>query len=482
MKKSLSILSALAIVLSLTACSSNSESSVSSEGSNGTESSVQTGITIQAESSTPASTSAPDEKPAENNSAKLGEFQQTSTIAETVMMDEDGVKITATGLTYKSYAFELELLIENNSSKDLSFISGSAGYCCNSINGIMVSDGYLNCDVAAGKKATDSISFDYNGLMLYGINEVADIEIGFDISDADYNHTYSGPCKVKTSIADTFNYGENRYQTAINSDECKNTYNYSIEHFKAEELYNENGLKVVSAALMKNKDGDRALLLEAVNTSSEQINLVTKRIGINGLLVHNENWSYDTINPDKTCIIDVKLSDIIRDSYWDIYGIKEICELALDIETKRADDSVITEAKTITVKLSDTKGEFDASGKEVYSGNGVRILSKGVVESGSEYSKDIYALFIIENTNAEEITVDDVYNSLSVNGFMCDYSFPYTTSDPNSYAMLEVKLLESSLEKNKITTVSDITEIEVNAEIKNSSGEKLDSPIIKVQY
>ena len=478
MKKSLSVLSALAILLSLTACnhgSSNLRSSVQSE------SLAETQSTVQEESST-TSTSAPDEKPAENNSAKLGEFQQTATIAETVMVDEGDVKITATGLNYKNYAFELELLIENNSTKDLSFVSGSAGYCCNSINGIMVSEGYFNCDVPAGKKATDAIHFNYDGLMLYGINELADIEIGFDISDDDFNHTYTGPRQIKTSISDSFNYNENRYQAVITSDECKNTYNYSIEHFKAEELYNENQIKVVSALLITNKDGDKALLLETVNNSPEQINLVTSHISINGLFVQNANWSYDTINSEKTCIIDVKLSDIMRDSYWDIYGINEIGELSLELETKRADGSVITEAKPITIKMPDTNAEFDASGKEVYSGHGVRILSKGIVESGLDYSKDMYALFIVENSNSEEMTIDDVYNTISVNSFMCDYSFPQTTIDTNGYAMLEVKLWESSLEKNKIAAVSDITEIEINAEIKNSSGKKLDSQIIKVQY
>lgn len=478
MKKSLSVLLALAILLSLTACnhgSSNLRSSVQSE------SLAETQSTVQGESST-TSTSAPDEKPAENNSAKLGEFQQTAKIAETVMVDEGDVKITATGLNYKDYAFELELLIENNSTKDLSFVSGSAGYCCNSINGIMVSEGYFNCDVPAGKKATDTIHFNYDGLMLYGINELADIEIGFDISDDDFNHTYTGPRQIKTSISDSFNYNENRYQAVITSDECKNTYNYSVEHFKAEELYNENEIKVVSALLMTNKDGDKALLLETVNNSPEQINLVTSHISINGLLVQDANWSYDTINSEKTCIIDVKLSDIMRDSYWDIYGINEIGELSLELETKRADGSVITEAKPITIKMPDTNAEFDASGKEVYSGNGVRILSKGIVESGLDYSKNMYALFIIENSGSEKIAVDDVYNTLSVNGFMCDYSFQHTTIEANGYAMLEITLWESSLEKNKIAKASDITEIEVNAEIKNSSGDKLDSPIIKAQY
>ena len=479
MKKGLSILSALAIMLSLTACSGDSGNSDNSVQS---ESLAETQSTVQGENSTAASTSATEQKPAENNSAKLGEFKQTATISETVMVDEDDVKITATGLSYQNYAFELELLIENNSTKDLSFVSGSMGYSCNSINGIMVPEGYFNCDVPAGKKATDTIHFNYNGLMLYGINELADIEIGFDISDDDFNHTYTGPRQIKTSIADSFNYNENRYQAGINSDECKNTYNYTIEHFSAEELYSENEIKVVSAALMTNKDGEKALLLETVNNSSEQVNLATSRIGINGLLVKNEDWSHDMINPGKTCIIDIDLSKILRDSYWDIYGINDIGELSLELTAKHSDGSVITEAKPIAVKINDSNAKFDVSGNEVYSGNGVRIISKGVVESGLDYSKNMYAMFVIENTNSERITVDDVYNSLSVNGFVCDYFFPSSTIEANGYAMLEVTLRESSLENNKITAASDITEIEVSVDIKNSNGEKLDSPTIKVQY
>ena len=43
------------------------------------------------------------------------------------------------------------------------------GYSCNSVNGFMVDDGYLNCDVANGKKANDTISFSYDELMLYAL-------------------------------------------------------------------------------------------------------------------------------------------------------------------------------------------------------------------------------------------------------------------------------------------------------------------------
>ena len=482
MKKYLSVFTALAIMLSLTACNGGSSGSKPANDPVQTENSPQTSYTAQTESSPRTSSFVPDEKPATNNTAKPGEFQKTATLAESVMVDEDDVKITATGLKYNNYSVELELLFENNSTKDLSFVSGSMGYCCNSVNGMMVSEGYVNCDVPAGKKANDTISFSYNGLMLYGIDEIADIEIGFDISDDDYNHTYTGPRQVKTSAADSYDYDEKSFQTEITSDECRNTFGYTIEHFSAEELYNENGIGIESFGLMTNKDGDRTLLLEAVNSSSEQVHITTSRISINGLLVQSSDWSSDTINPGKSCIVDVNLSDILRDSYWDIYGINEIGEIALDIEIKGMDGATVTEAQTITMTIPGNEAGFDKSGAEVYSGNGVRVLSKGIVESGSEYSKDMYALFVIENSNAEEITIDDVYDTLSVNDYMCDYFFPQTTVSAGGCAILEVWLLESSLEENKIAAISDIAEIEVSAEIRDSSGNKLDSPTIKISY
>ena len=71
----------------------------------------------------------------------LGLFNVDATLEETVMVDEGGVKITATGLTYTDYSVDLDLTIENNSGKTLSFVSGSLGYSCNSINGYMVNDG-----------------------------------------------------------------------------------------------------------------------------------------------------------------------------------------------------------------------------------------------------------------------------------------------------------------------------------------------------
>ena len=78
----------------------------------------------------------------ERSNETMGLFNADATLAETVLVNEGGVKITATGLTYTTYSVELGLAIENNSGKDLSLISGSLGYSCNSVNGYMVDEGY----------------------------------------------------------------------------------------------------------------------------------------------------------------------------------------------------------------------------------------------------------------------------------------------------------------------------------------------------
>ena len=183
MKKIICLLMVLCMVFTTAGCSNNASEVKNSKVEN------ENSVIETEESSADGSLASENEDESDTKESKVEEpeklketFNQDATIEETVMYDEGDVKITATGLSYSNYDVKLELMIENNTDKDLEFVSGSMGYSCNSVNGIMTNDGYLLCDVAAGKKANDSISFDFDQLMLYGINEIADIEIGFDIS------------------------------------------------------------------------------------------------------------------------------------------------------------------------------------------------------------------------------------------------------------------------------------------------------------
>lgn len=404
MKRLSTIAWALTLALSLSACGTSSDESLKSNESHHTE---------QSTSATVA------EKPKET----LGEFSKTATIEETVMIDENGVKITATGLKYTNYSVEVELNIENNSDKNLSFISGSAGYSCNSVNGYMTNDGYLNCEVAAGKKANDSISFSYDGLTLYGITDISDIEIGFYTSDDDYNHTYYAPRQIKTSIFELHDYSKNCYQETISSAATMNTYNYDITYFSTDSLYNENSVQLLSSGIMVNRDGETALLVEFENTNDNMINMSISDIAINGLIVSSSTWSSDAINAGKRCIIDIDLSSALDSEYWDIYGINEVGSVSFSLKQLNADGDEITEEIPIEIAIPNTTAEYDATGKDVYNNNGLRIVAKTVIEDSSEYSSDMYILLLAENIGENTLSIDDVYDSLSVNGYMTDYSY-----------------------------------------------------------
>ena len=415
----------------------------------------------------------------ERSDEELGTFNKTASLAETVLVDENGVKITATGLDYTDYTVDLKLTIENDSGKDLSFTSGTVGYHCNSINGYMVSDGYLSCDVENGKKANETISFSYDGLLFYGIDEIADMEIGFAISDEDYNDTYSGPRQVKTSAFDTHDYRKDHYQETIASSAAMSAYDYDMTCFSQDPLYEENGIKLLSSGVMENQDGKRALLLELENTTSDMVYVSASDIAINDLVVYSSAWSSDTINPGKRCIVDVELSSVLNQEYWSVYGIQEVGSVSLSLSQYDPDGNEIAAKAPVKIVVPDVKAGYDAAGDEVYHDGGLRIVAKTVQEDPDGYSDDLYVLLLAENKSGKTLTIDDINDSVSVNGFMTDGSSDFKELADGECAVLEIMLWGSSLEDNDITSVSDIKEIEAGFEIK-AGNNSIDEPTIKI--
>lgn len=455
--KILSALLAIVMLTTLTACGGSSKGQ-GGESSNSTQ------------SNEPAPT---DEI--------LEPFGTTATLDETVMVDEGGVTITATGLTYTAYSVDLELTIENNSGKDLSFVSGSLGYSCNSVNGYMVKDGYLNCDVANGKKANESISFGYDALMLYGIHEIADLEIGISMTDDDYNTTYTGPKQLKTSAFDAHDYGSDYYQEAITSGAAMNTYGYEMKYFSKDSLYDRNGVKLLSSGIMTNQDGGIALLLELENTTDSMVYLSTADIALNGLLLNSSTWSSDAINPGKRGIVTVELSAVFDPAYWGVYGITDVESVSLSLGQRNEKGMEIAAETSVKIVLTDENIALDSSGTEVYNNNGLRIITKTVKEDASDYGADLYVLLLAENHSGKTLTIGDVYDSLSINGVMTDYSYYSQELGDGASAALVVKLWESSLEENQITSPADIQEIEVSFEIKDGYT-AIDAPTLTLTF
>lgn len=160
MKKVICWLIAAMMVAALAGCSSGSNSA--SELSGSSESPKQP-VSPQTEESK-------EVEPNDSSGESEAETPRKATIAESVLVDESDIKITATEIDYSSFMGpELKLLIENNSDQNLTVQVRDT-----SVNGCMVST-TISADVASGKKANDGISILSSSLEKNAIETIADI-------------------------------------------------------------------------------------------------------------------------------------------------------------------------------------------------------------------------------------------------------------------------------------------------------------------
>lgn len=166
MKKSLCLALAMMILLSLSACS----------GSMGE-------INDKQIKDAPIQTQEIDkngvEETKEPENDETDEVQVVS-INKQVIFEGNDIKVTATGLDNESFfGPSITVLIENNSSKNIIVQSRNS-----SVNGIMI-ETMFSSEVAASKKANDTITFSSTDLETAAITTIKDIELSLHIFDAD---------------------------------------------------------------------------------------------------------------------------------------------------------------------------------------------------------------------------------------------------------------------------------------------------------
>ena len=100
-------------------------------------------------------------------------------IQKTVLLDQAGIRVTATGLSESEWIGpEINVLIENDTDQSVTLQALDV-----SINGIMYSPVFF-CEVAAGKKSNEVISFYQSDLDSYGITSIQSIELTVEAMDS----------------------------------------------------------------------------------------------------------------------------------------------------------------------------------------------------------------------------------------------------------------------------------------------------------
>lgn len=181
--------------------------------------------------------------------------EQGITIAETVLLDEAGVKITAKELREEGYfGPEILLLIENNSSKDLAFQCRDS-----SINGYMAK-GMLFANVPAGENVETTLSFNNHDLSICKIKTIGDMEFSFHIYDSNTGEVYldTPQIELKTSAGYIYN--------KVYDDRGKIAYNQNGVKIVVEELREDHSTLGPSIVISIENNSDRDIIVRPADT------------------------------------------------------------------------------------------------------------------------------------------------------------------------------------------------------------------------
>ncbi len=438
-------------------------------------SSESTEKTDSAVSETVEESSETDEKETvEESKVEVGAFDKSATIEETVLIDQDDIKVTATELTFTNYSAEVAISIENNSDKSLSFIASSLRYACNSVNGYMVSDGYLNEDVDAGKKTNEKISFSLDELQAYGINSIADIEIGIYTTDEDYNSIFYEPKKILTSVADSYDYKTDSYKKSVEDGVLETMTDCKIDYWNTDQIYNQESVSIESVALITNRDGEQSFFIELSNASDKVVNAAISSVGINDLILYGGSWSANSINPGAKGISDIKVNNLLDKEYQELIQVGDISSLSFNLVLQNSDYEDINSAQMITVKVTDNPSSYKVTGRPIVDSNGIKLTEIGIVTDEDSYSSYAYHIFYaVENGTSDMVNVDCDYDSLSINGYMMDF-YDYNGGTPAGMTgLLRIDLDKDDIESSGITTAEDIKEIEFLLKVKDDHYNKV---------
>lgn len=217
------------------------------------------------------------------------------TVAEQVLVDQDGVKVTATGMSETLSGLALELKIENNSDKAVTVQPRDVA-----VNGIMFSSASFSSDVAAGKTANTELEFYSSELENAGVATIGTMELKIAVVDGEsWEDVFTTEqITVPTSADGTFE------QT------------YDDSGFLA---IDQDGYKVI----VKKLDSEDSfwgadIYVYVENNSDKDVTIQTRDVSINGVMtepmfsceVLAGKKAFDTITFLQSDLDDNKITDI----------------------------------------------------------------------------------------------------------------------------------------------------------------------------
>lgn len=261
------------------------------------------------------------EEPAGNDSNNEQENDTVEiTVAETVLYEADGVKVTATGYEDGWMGPEIKILVENDSSKNVLVTSASV-----SANGYMMPSAALYAEVAAGKKANETLTIMSSELDQSGIEMLAELQFYLQIQDPETWETIttSDLLTLTTSVAP--------YEQPVDD--------------SGDVLYDSDGIRIICKGLKQDIIWDGTVVFYMENNSGKEISIYAENVSVNGFMQDVGLWS--DLRPSTKIIDGMSMIDL---SDLEIENIDQIENIEFNLRIVDAntwEDIVTTDVLTL---------------------------------------------------------------------------------------------------------------------------------------
>ena len=262
-----------------------------------------------------------NEEPAGNNSNNEQENDTVEiTVAETVLYEADGVKVTATGYEDGWMGPEIKILVENDSSKNVLVTSASV-----SANGYMMPSAALYAEVAAGKKANETLTIMSSELDQSGIEMLAELQFYLQIQDPETWET------ITTSDLLTLTTSAAPYEQPVDD--------------SGDVLYDSDGIRIICKGLKQDIIWDGTVVFYIENNSGKEISIYAENVSVNGFMQDVGLWS--DLRPGTKIIDGMSMIDL---SDLEIENIDQIENIEFNLRIVDAntwEDIVTTDVLTL---------------------------------------------------------------------------------------------------------------------------------------
>lgn len=246
--------------------------------------------------------------PAETEPVQTKPVSSDADLPETVIYDENNIKITVTDLSYEEdWGYSLYFYIENNSDQNITFTSDQMA-----VNGITM-DVFTYISVNAGKKANEEAFIYEEYVTAANITQIASIDC-WDayIYDSDsYEDLYDVPFTIVLP-------GMENYEQPINSEGVT--------------LVDQDGVKIVAQELIPDGYDGYYVTMYLENSTGKKINVEADGVYVNGFMT--DGWMYQNLYADTVGygMIDISSTDLETNNITDITEVAFSIEV-LDLES-----------------------------------------------------------------------------------------------------------------------------------------------------